>query len=417
MTTALAIGTYEDDDVFFQCVDPSTDHGVYQRQRNQADFEFWMNHQPPNNDVNFETWVRELAAKLGMSLTRVRNLVMCFQRIVALPLLVELQRNSYHLDLDRLITIDRSLKGVNDEHLPTMDAFLVKLLTPIAPHEILRQPRAIRQRIIRKLTEIDPEAVEKRQQEKRGATVTALDDNTRIGLTFTNAEALEVITVAKKMARKHKLPIIDAFKKMMTEGADVKAVLNLVPNEAGLLDLIGAGPLSQNQVETWLPRVTHARVIHYNMNKNAALRFFGAGSQAFIAGRDGHCMGPNCSTDALHCDADHTNNFDGTNTDPINADKLCPPCHQEKTDKRFTVTSVNTKGVKTFTTSDGDRFTVLPDGPLVHTGDKLTTPEEVRASHDAQPPERNLNGFAQSMKQKLDKQRKDRRASNLRAVD
>lgn len=402
-------------EVGFKCVDVGNPRGRYQRDRNKADFEFWME-QNPDGEKDFESYVTSLAAQLGLSLQRIRSLIACFQRLKLLPLLVALQRKMYHLDLDRLISIDRSLKGVSKDKMGVMDEYLQLLLTPVVPNEVLRQPRAIANRINRKLTEVDPEAVRLRQQEKRGITTTHEDLNTRVSMRMTPAESLLVTKAIRKKAKADGISEIDAAIKFFEEGADTKVVLNLIPNEVGLLDLVGAGPLSQEQVNTWLPRITHVRILHYDMAKDKNKRFFSQGCQTFLEGRDGHCMGPSCSTDALHCDGEHTINFDGTNTDPKQGAKVCPPCHRIKTDDRLRVASVNSKGAKVWIDSDGEQYVVLPDGPLAHTGEALATPEEVAKAAEVEPPAPSTHGWGQSLNQRIAKQRNDRRKKNLRII-
>lgn len=399
----------------FKCVDVSSPRGRYQRDRNKSDFEFWMS-QRPEDESDFESYASSLSAQLGLPLQRIRSLIACFQRLTMLPLLVALQRRMYHLDLDRLIAIDRALKGVSEENMRPVDEYLLLLLTPVVPNEVLRQPRAIANRINRKLTVIDPQAVRQRQQEKRGITITHEDLNTRVSLRVTPAEFLMLRKAISKKSKAEGISEIDAALKFFDDSTEAKIVLNLVPNEVGLLDLVGAGPLSQDQVEEWLPRVTHARVLHYNMAENADKRLFSPGSQAFLAGRDGHCMGLSCTTDALHCDGEHTVNFDGLNTDPGNGGKVCPSCHRIKTDKRLRMMSVNSKGVKVWKDSDGEEYVVLPDGPLAHTGELLTTPEEVARAADGESPIPNTDGWGQSIDQKIAKQRKDRRKNNLKVI-
>lgn len=389
---------------YFTHCDPEDPLAVEQMELNRRQLGFWVNNLP-DEDADFESSIKMIAARMGMGLAKVRNIVLAVRKLTRLPKSLQQALDMGHLDLDRIITIDSATRAMKEELLPQLDAYLMKLLTPVSPREVMRQPAAIRNRIKQFLVGIDPEAVQKKIDEQRGVKVSSEVETARVSARLGRDEALEIQQLIGNTQKQLGLDNeADALMALVRQNTTAHATLNLIPNEQGNLHLLGAGTLTPQQMEYWLSKVSKVKIVHEHIDENSTDRLFDVTSQMIIHARDGYCRGLNCTCDAVGAQADHTENFNLTNTQVENSNPLCQHCHNQKTDGRLNMITVNSRGVKMWVTPDGRHHVSLPDGPLVGPGENLLTMEEYRkARAKGKVPTPNPKNWGQTVKQKSDK--------------
>lgn len=98
----------------------------------KAEYQFWERlHPDPDDDI--ETISQSLSDLTGARQSRIRNIIFAFERLKELPRLRARQEQHFHLDLDRLITIDQTLAklgAIDAEKKFTIDDALTNYLTP-----------------------------------------------------------------------------------------------------------------------------------------------------------------------------------------------------------------------------------------------------------------------------------------------
>ena len=74
----------------------------------KAEYLLWKRLHPDSDD-DIEIISQSLSDLTGTRQSRIRNIIFAFERLQELPRLKARQEEHYHLDLDRLITIDQTL--------------------------------------------------------------------------------------------------------------------------------------------------------------------------------------------------------------------------------------------------------------------------------------------------------------------
>lgn len=404
ITTTEAPHNAEELVPFFTHCDPDDPFAVEQMELNKKQLEFWTQN-APDEDADFETTIKTIAARMGMGLQRVRNIVKAIRKLMLLPCILELALEMGHLDLDRIISIDRATKGMAEEHLPRLDSYLVSLLSPITPRQLMRQPAAITNRLKSFLIDVDPDAVQRNIDKKRGVTIIAEAETARVSARLSRDETMECQQLIAAAKKQYGLDDdADALMTILRENTNTTATLNLIPNEQGNLELLGAGTLTPQQMIYWLSKVSDVRIHHEHIDEKATNRFFDPTTQTIIAARDGYCLGLACTADASNGQGEHTENFDGCNTTAENGGEMCQHCHNQKTDGRLNLVTVNHRGVKLWITPDGRQHVSLPDGPLVGVDEQLLTMEEYKAARaKGTVPTPNPKNWGQTIAQKAEK--------------
>lgn len=389
---------------FFTHCDPDDPFAVEQMELNRRQLEFWVRN-APSDEADFETTAKTIAARMGMTLPRVRSIILAFRKLKSLPKLMKLAQEMGHLDLDRIITIDRATKGMATEHLSELDDYAVGLLSPVCPRQTLRQPAAIANRLKGFLIKVDPDAVQQRIDDERGVSVIAEANTARVSARLSHDEAFEYQQLIADVKQRCGLDNdADALMELVRGHSTAKVTLNLVPNEHGNLEVLGAGTLTPKQMVYWLSKVSGVRIFHEHIDEKADKRFFDPVSQTFITARDGYCVGLACTVNAINGQGDHTENFNGSNTTSENGGELCQHCHNQKTDGRLNMVAVNGRGVKMWITPDGRQHVTLPDGPLVGSNEKLLTIDEYLAARaKGKVPTPNSQNWGQTVGQKAEK--------------
>lgn len=79
----------------------------------KAEYLLWRRlHPDPDEDI--EIISQSLSDLTGTRQSRIRNIIFAFERLKELPHLQARQEELYHLDLDRLITIDQTLSKLGE---------------------------------------------------------------------------------------------------------------------------------------------------------------------------------------------------------------------------------------------------------------------------------------------------------------
>ena len=124
----------------------------------KAEYLLWKRlHPDPDDDI--EIISQSLSDLTGTRQSRIRNIIFAFERLQELPRLKARQEELYHLDLDRLITIDQTLSKLGEidtEQCLLIDAELTTYLTPKRPNQKLPSHRNLRRKLRELIVRLDP---------------------------------------------------------------------------------------------------------------------------------------------------------------------------------------------------------------------------------------------------------------------
>ncbi|MGP5496345.1 hypothetical protein [Corynebacterium flavescens] len=112
----------------------------------KQEYELWQSIKPPL-EVDVETECHCLSTTTGLSESKTKNIISALYRLEELPKPKELQELHFHLDLNRLITIDATLCKLRNDATDTLeriDAEIARYLTASRPCQHLPSARAIR---------------------------------------------------------------------------------------------------------------------------------------------------------------------------------------------------------------------------------------------------------------------------------
>ena len=115
----------------------------------KAEYEFWVN-QVPELDSDFELVTNSLYRTTGVNEGRIGHILMALHRLEELPKLQALQHRLYHLDLDRIIAINKSLNRLGNptpEVVARIDEQLTAYLTPTRPNQTMRTQAQIKRKL------------------------------------------------------------------------------------------------------------------------------------------------------------------------------------------------------------------------------------------------------------------------------
>ncbi|WP_051260392.1 HNH endonuclease signature motif containing protein [Corynebacterium sputi] len=189
----------------------------------------------------------------------------------------------------------------------------------------------------------------------------------RIGLNLAPAHAEETHRVISTIAATKECTSAEAFMHLIRGTAEASVSLHLYRSiDGGPVWMPGVGTLSEALTEEYMSMVTSVDVAHPSASGGYAAT---AGQRTFVIGRDGVCMFPGCTKNAMGADMDHiTNHAEGGPTQTDNLHALCRGHHNEKTKGLWDVTR-SLAGTEYWTSvSSGAQVASEPAGPLSHPG-------------------------------------------------
>lgn len=334
------------------------EYSEFQQARNKSEIEFWYAHTPAP-DEDYASHIEEVAAKTSLSKPEVRAALLVALMLHKLPSFYALVGSLWHLNMRRLIAIERQVMAVDESLLPEVDAFLTDYFTASVPGQVVPQPETITKHLRSFIASLDPDAAStptQRSQRKisfrRDSTGTA-----RMSIALPEEEMVEVTKA------------LDAY----GNSQDPDALINLVRSKTkykvsftvfeldDVLHIHGAGPVLHNQ-DFWArftnntpTTIGNSHTDDYTPTKEI---------RTLVQALDGTCRAPGCTVNALECDLDHVVNFDeGGPTQPNNLVCLCRFHHNLKTTQRLHY-ELNEDRSATFYYPNGTTKTSVPHGDV-----------------------------------------------------
>ena len=361
----------------------------------KAEYEFWVS-QVPKLDSDFELVTQSLYRTTGVNEGRIGHILMALHRLEELPELQALQHRLYHLDLDRIIAINKSLNRLGNpmpEVVARIDEQLTAYLTPTRPNQAMRTQAQIK----RKLNELinladDTLAVTQGPTQPRYTMENWGDNTSAVTLSADPAVIASVDKCVRQTALELDCSLADAAVALLTGRTQApEIILNAykatdVPNSPAFIESVGwLDPARSNA----LP---YTKIREMDPNHEVKGYVTPAAMAAYLEGFDGTCRYPGCNRPASACQKDHRiNHADGGPTTPANLACLCQHHHNVKTDGRaFYVMDPHTRDI-IWLFEDGTWTTTEPSGPLapknknwVQTFAQTMTAHRARAYEEAQ---------------------------------
>ncbi|MGP5592776.1 HNH endonuclease signature motif containing protein [Corynebacterium flavescens] len=308
----------------------------------KQEYELWQSIKPPlEADVEIECHC--LSTTTGLSESKTKNIISALYRLEELPKLKELQELHFHLDLNRLITIDATLcKLGNDatETLERIDAEIARYLTVSRPCQHLPSARAIRNKINALIAQEDESLSTQDSTEPEDTYHVFALSSTRSCLSaeYDSATALILDEHIRQTAENLDVSPAEALARLIKGEAAGAANVKLhvyrasdVHNAPAFVK--AAGWIYPDVADQYC--ATSTRDIDAAATATSKSYSTPAHIGAFVEGRDGTCRWPGCSRQAHQCQKDHRIDFAaGGPTAASNLASLCQHHHNIKTDGR-----------------------------------------------------------------------------------
>lgn len=320
--------------------DPTAIHGTRIR---RADHEMWQSVLPAQLE-DIDLILADLGASTGHGDMYIQSALYAHMRLLELPGLKELQERMFHLDLNRLKTIDSVLckiDGNNREHLAVIDTELTDYLTPSRPNQTLPTAHAIRTRLNAIIQTLDDSVSDDDTPEKKnGGHYSVYIDGDRgfIEVITDAVTAHEINERVRQHAASHNISHPEAFNQLVRGEGVTNITLNVyrAKDTPGAPSWIsGVGWTSPDTAEQLAGEATVIRDMDEIGDKVSGAYTTPADIRAVVIGRDGSCAYPGCSRPGLRTQMDHRVDFaDGGPTTATNLSALCQKHHNIKTDGR-----------------------------------------------------------------------------------
>ncbi len=311
---------------------------------NREELAFWESQIPDSEEAEFGQIVEALAPRMGRSPAHVRNRIYAAFALRKLPRLYAKAAGEGLLDMDRVVGIALSLRGVPEKYWEAIDAHLAEYLTPSIPMQALPTRRALVRRLRSFVETILPGFYEPEPR------------NFHMRLPADRAHAVR--EALRTIARRRRCTLAEALFHLATDAGDFRVVLHLLGDRRPV-HMVGAGDLTQAQGRFWARRINQRSDLNWNEvprhDPSEALA-------AAVRLRDGGCRYPGCSS--TRTELHHVIEYEvGGPTSLTNLASLCRRHHNMLTfdEARMFMTH---SGVCRWTFRDGTTVSTLPEGPL-----------------------------------------------------
>lgn len=308
----------------------------------KAEYQFWEKLHPGSDD-DIEIISQSLSDLTGARQSRIRNIIFAFERLKELPRLRARQEQHFHLDLDRLITIDQTLAklgAIDAEKKFTIDDALTNYLTPTRPNQKLPSHRNLRRKLRELIVRLDPSIAARDPRRKQAYSVEPTGGEWAAVCLDVGLETAEIIDRnIRDIATDKDLTMAEAAVELLTGKAQAKAkvVLNMyrcdLPDAPAFVQNLGW--VSPETADDLQARATATRDMEKAGQAESPNYVTPPDIRAFVEGLDGTCRWPGCTRPAVASQMDHRHDFaDGGPTSAANLTCLCQHHHNIKTDGR-----------------------------------------------------------------------------------
>ncbi|WP_234463264.1 HNH endonuclease [Corynebacterium macginleyi] len=263
----------------------------------KTEYEFWTE-QIPDLDSDFELVTQSLYRTTGVNQGRIGHILMALYRLEELPQLKELQHQLYHLDLDRLIAINKSLNRLGNptpEVVARIDEQLTAYLTPTRANQAMRTQAQIKRKINELINLEDDTLVVKKGPTQPRYTMENWGNNTAAMTLSADPSVMACIDKCiKETALNLDCSLADAAISLLTGNTEApQVILNAykatdVPNSPAFIESVGwLDPARSNA----LP---YSKIREMNPDKEVKGYVTPADMAAYLEGFDGTCRYPGC---------------------------------------------------------------------------------------------------------------------------
>ena len=308
----------------------------------KAEYLLWKRlHPDPDDDI--EIISQSLSDLTGTRQSRIRNIIFAFERLQELPRLKARQEELYHLDLDRLITIDQTLSKLGEigtEQCLLIDAELTTYLTPKRPNQKLPSHRNLRRKLRELIVRLDPTIAARDPRRKETYHLEPTGGEWAAVCLDVGLETAEIIDRnIRGVAAEKDIPLAQAAVELLTGAAEAKAkvVLNMyrcdLPDAPAFVQNLGW--VSPEVADDMQSRATTVRDMDAAAEDESGDYVTPPHIRAVVEGLDGTCRWPGCTRPAMASQMDHRHDFaEGGPTSAANLTCLCQHHHNIKTDGR-----------------------------------------------------------------------------------
>lgn len=344
-------------DAFYAHCSTTDDLARQSHQLRRQEYEMYRRYLPSESD-DVEIAAARVARATGTSDTRVTNIFLSLYRLDELPHLRALHERMFHLDVHRILAIDRALVAVDDEEvLATVDAVLVDFLTPSRPNQIMPSAARIRSKIMDVIrTEEDSAPSED------SVTFNYIDDTKgAFNALLQPAQMRAVEERIRTVAKQEKLTLPEAFVRAVLGTKETHIVVHTykaldIPDAPQWVS--GVGWLSGHLEGKFTDIDAVAQKVTASYTPTEPMK-------RFVEGRDGTCRWPGCGVPAHRAQKDHRIEWaEGGPTAPSNLVSLCQHHHNIKTDRRARYIMDPVTAEIVWLMEDGTWVMDKPTGPL-----------------------------------------------------
>lgn len=327
---------------YYAVNDPANPAAIAATRIRRQEYELWQSLKPPL-EAEFEIECHCLSTITGVGEAKARNIVSALYRLSELPQLLALQERLYHLDLNRLITIDAALSRLGQpskEVLERLDAEISAFLTASKPNQKLPSTRRIRKKIYALITQEDQTIdTEKSEDVQDTYHVFPLSSSRScLSAEYDCATTLVLDEHIRQAARRLDVSPAEALARLIKGEVSGAANVTLhvyrakdVPNAPAFIKT--AGWIHPDIAEELT--VTSRRDMDLAATATSSSYSTPQHIAAFVEGRDEVCRWPGCSRPAHESQKDHRIDFAaGGPTSASNLASLCQHHHNIKTDGR-----------------------------------------------------------------------------------
>ena len=282
----------------------------------KAEYLLWKRvHPDPDDDI--EIISQSLSDLTGARQSRIRNIIFAFERLKELPRLKSRQEELYHLDLDRLITIDQTLSKlgeINAEQRLLIDAELATYLTPKRPNQKLPSHRNLRRKLRELIVRLDPTIAARDPRRKETYRLEPTGGEWAAVCLDVGLETAEIIDRnIRGVAAEKDISLAQAAVELLTGEAEAKAkvVLNMyrcdLPDAPAFVQNLGW--VSPDVADEMQSRATTVRDMDAAAEDESGNYVTPPHIRAFVEGLDGTCRWPGCTRPAMASQMDHRHDF------------------------------------------------------------------------------------------------------------
>ncbi|AZA11911.1 HNH endonuclease signature motif containing protein [Corynebacterium gerontici] len=335
----------------------SDEFADFQRSINRQMIEFWVR-QEPSPQSDFHTQLADIATSMNISRGEARQAMRVGAMLRQLPKFLNCLRSSYHVNLQRLVVVERIIMAVSPELMSKVDDFLCNYFTPKHPDEVLVQAQTVAKHVRAFVVALQPDAAPASPTAARKARFTRCHNGlTRFSATISDFEAKQLDLAIRKHQQSDDTSSADAFVRLLNSKTKTKITLNTFADPAGVVHMISGGISESSDAHQQRTLDHRAEVSNYQPTSEI---------RTAVQLLDGTCRYPGCSTPADRCDLDHIVNFDeGGKTAAENLACLCRFHHNQKTSGRVHYT-MDQHRVAHWIFPNGNIKVTRPSGEATH---------------------------------------------------